>query len=89
MTTYIVTYDLHSHGQNYDCLFKKLKSYPRWCHMQGSVWVVTSNNTAAQVRDHLSPCLDKNDKLFVGKLSGEAAWVGYPTEVSNWLKKNL
>ena len=89
MTAYIVTYDLHVQGQNYDCLYKKLKTYPAWFHMQGSAWIVVSNNTATQIRDHLSSCLDKNDKLFVGKLSGEAAWIGYSTTNTDWLKKNL
>lgn len=89
MSAYIVTYDLHAQGQNYDCLIAKLKTYPSWFHMQKSVWIVTSNNTATQIRDHLNGCLDRNDKLFVGKLNGEAAWIGYTSSDTEWLKKNL
>ena len=33
--------------------------------------------------------IDKNDKLFVGKLTGEAAWYGESDAVTKWLKENL
>lgn len=89
MASYIVSYDLHKHGQNYDCLYEKLNAYPTRWHMQGSVWIISTGKTATQIRDELLSCLDSNDKLFVGKLSGEAAWSGYTEGVSNWLKGNL
>lgn len=89
MSAYIVTYDLHKQGQNYDCIIAKLKAYPTHWHMQRSVWIISTNQSAAQVRDSLQSCLDSNDKLFVGKLSGEAAWYGYPDNVSTWLKGTL
>ena len=89
MAAYIVTYDLHKEGQNYDCLIEKLKSYGTHWHMQRSVWIVATNQTAVQIRDKLKPCLDSNDKLFVGRLSGEAAWHGYGKKISDWITKNL
>ncbi|OYW50180.1 MAG: hypothetical protein B7Y36_06155 [Novosphingobium sp. 28-62-57] len=89
MGTYIVTYDLLKQGQNYDCITKKLKAYPTHWHMQGSVWLIETSQTAVQVRDNLSPCLDQNDKLFVASLDGEAAWSGYSNQVSNWVKARL
>lgn len=89
MAAYIVAYDLHAEGQNYTCLRNKLEAYGTHWHMQGSVWIVVTNQTAVQIRDNLNPCLDSNDKLFVGRLSGEAAWFGYGDQVTNWLKANL
>ena len=88
MSTLLVTYDLHKQGQNYECLIKKLKAYPGWCHLQQSVWLITTNNTCVQVRDNLNSCLDSNDKLFVAKLQGEAAWSGYSDQISKWIKEN-
>lgn len=76
-------------GQNYDCLYKKLDAYPTRWHAQGSVWVIVTSETAVQIRDKLASCLDANDKLFVARLSGEAAWTGYGKEVSDWLLKQL
>lgn len=89
MATYIVTYDLHKQGQNYDCIIKKLEAYGTYWHMQQSVWIISTSQTAAQVRDNLQVCLDQNDKLFVGRLSGEAAWVGYEDRITQWLKSTL
>ncbi|CAE6836386.1 hypothetical protein [Xanthomonas arboricola] len=85
MSGFIVSYDLYAQGQNYPCITEKLKAMGAW-HMQQSVWIVSTNQSSAQLRDHLKPCLDANDKLFVGKLS-EAAWQGYSNEVGVWLKQ--
>jgi len=89
MATYMVAYDLSAEGQNYECLHKKLKSYGTHWHMQRSVWIVVADQTAAQIRDFLKSCLDNNDKLFVGRLTGEAAWIGYEDKVSKWIKDCL
>lgn len=89
MSAFIVTYDLHQQGQNYTCIINKLKAYPTHWHMQGSVWIVVTAQSAVEIRDNLKPCLDSNDKLFVGKLSGEAAWLGYSQNITQWLKNQL
>lgn len=89
MTTYIVAYDLHQPGQKYDCLREKLEAYGTYWHMQGSVWIIATAQSAAQVRDNLSTCLDSNDKLFVAALTGEAAWKGYTDDGNKWLKDIL
>ena len=89
MASYIVSYDLYRQGQNYECLIEKIKSYGTHWHMQQSVWVIVTNQNATQIRDFLRPCLDSNDKLFVAKLSGEAAWYGYSDQITQWLKKFL
>jgi len=84
MSAYIVAYDLRVQGQNYPCITGKLEALKAF-HMQQSVWIVSTNMTSVQIRDHLQSCLDANDKLFVGKLS-ESAGKGYTVDVSNWLK---
>lgn len=89
MATYIVTYDLMKQGQNYTCLTKKLDAYPTHWHAQGSVWLIETNQSAVDIRENLSSCLDANDKLLVARLSGEAAWKGYSNNVSSWLNDRL
>jgi CRISPR associated protein Cas2 len=86
---FVVTYDLKQQGQNYTCIIKKLEAYPNHWHMQGSVWILRSPDTAAQIRDNLKSCLDANDNLFVGRLSGEAAWWGFTEAGGTWLKDAL
>ncbi|HOV03835.1 MAG TPA: hypothetical protein PLG99_05460 [Kaistiaceae bacterium] len=89
MPAFIVTYDLRQHGQNYDCITKRLESYPTHWHMQQSVWIINTEKSAKEIRDHLTACLDANDKLFVGRLSGQAAWKGYEDSASQWLMSTL
>ncbi|OJU94727.1 MAG: hypothetical protein BGO06_22310 [Shinella sp. 65-6] len=89
MSVYIVTYDLHKVGQNYTCITDKLKGYGTHWHIQGSVWIIETAQSAVEVRDYLLPCLDNNDKLIVAHLSGEAAWSGYSDDGNRWLKDCL
>jgi len=89
LACYVVSYDLHTPGQKYDCLTKKLEAYGTHWHAQGSVWFVVTTSSATDIRDNLNACLDSNDKLIVAKLSREAAWTGYSDSISAWLKKHL
>lgn len=89
MPAFVVAYDLKKVGQNYTCIADKLDAYPTHWHMQGSVWIIASDKTAAQIRDDLRACLDTNDECFVGSLGGEAAWCGYSDDISRWLKEQL
>jgi len=74
MSAYIVSYDLVSPGQNYEALYKAIKSYGNHYHMMESVWLISTIEKATAIRDKLRQHVDGNDKLFVGKLTGEAAW---------------
>lgn len=89
MPAYIICYDLHTPGQKYECLEKKIKAYGTWCHLQRSVWIVSTTQNAAAIRDNLDRCIDANDKLFVARLAGEGAWVGFSQETSKWLQDTL
>ena len=45
--------------------------------------------TAEQIRDDLVRHIDVNDELLVAKLSGEAAWYGFPPNGGQWLQQQL
>ncbi|CAN5901381.1 MAG: hypothetical protein H0U67_02570 [Gemmatimonadetes bacterium] len=71
MAKYLITYDL-----------KKTKDYPRlWnalgqlgaCRALLSVWLLRSNSSAVQIRDHLRSFIDADDKLLVAAMTGESA----------------
>ena len=74
MAVYIVTYDLKKFGQNYTCVTDKLNKLKAH-HAQGSVWFVSTTSTETDLRDHLQPCLDANDELFVALLTS-GRWAG-------------
>ena len=83
MATYIVTYDLHQPGENYNDLYTLIKAYDHIPIAQ-STWGVKTSDTATEVRDYLRQVLDNNDKLFVNSLDSWASWA-LPTSVTNWL----
>jgi len=91
MSKYLVTYDLvgtSETSEDYKRLIKKIKSYPDWGKVQKSVWLIKSSNTATAVRDDLWSYMDSNDRLFIIKVTGTAAWRNEICERS-WLKDFL
>lgn len=85
---YLITYDLCKPGQNYEGLIKAIKNY-NCCRIAESAWVITGANSSVEIRDYLKTKIDKNDKLFVARLTGEAAWYGETDAITKWLKEYL
>jgi hypothetical protein len=85
MPAYIVAYDLKVPGQKYECIRPKIEAYGTYWHFQQSVWLVQSDDSAETIHTNLSACLDANDKLFVARLEGEAAWEGYDKDGNDWI----
>lgn len=89
MAAYIITYDLNSPGQDYRGLHAAIKKYKTHWRFVDSNWIIETSDSAVQIRNKLAPHLDSNDKLFVAKLSGEAAWRGFSDKGTKWLKARL
>lgn len=89
MTTYLISYDLSNPGQRYSDLSKTIKQYPKWAKILESTWCICTEDSAKKIRDNLESCIDKNDSIFVAKLSGEAAWYGLTDAITKWLHSNL
>jgi hypothetical protein len=88
MTAFVVCYDLRAPGRNYQTLYDRLRQYPQWGKVTESTWVVVTTWTAVQIRDDLRQYVDDNDRIFVVKSAGEAAWVNSVCE-TEWLKGHL
>lgn len=88
MARYIVTYDLRQPGRNYDDLYARIKSYPKWARLTESSWGIVSSETSSDIRDHLAEAVDENDKLLVGVLGRPSAWYGLSKSISDWIKAN-
>ena len=89
MKIYIVAYDLHSPGQNYAKIHKHLESYGSWCRLQGSVWLIRVNKSAATIRDEVNRYTDANDVIFVAEVGPEWATMRHTEECNNWLSQCL
>ena len=88
MSSKIISYDLCAPGRNYDALYKAIKAYGTWAHITESTWFVKTGSSCVEVANNLLAHLDKNDRLFVGELTGSAAWNNTLCD-SSYLKQNL
>ncbi|WP_262492250.1 CRISPR-associated endonuclease Cas2 [Macrococcoides canis] len=73
LNSYIISYDLNNQ-KDYDSLITTIETYSHAARINKSVWFIKSNDTAKEIRDSLGELIDKDDSLFVGKLTGTAAW---------------
>lgn len=89
MNVFLITYDLNNPGQKYNCIKEKIETKYSWWKCLNNIFIVKSNDTASDIRDYLSSCVDGNDKLLVLKLATGAsrggAWKGLSKECSDWL----
>jgi hypothetical protein len=88
---YIVTYDLRNEttSESYQKLISLIKQDGIWACLGGSSYLIKSNLSAVELRDRFRVALDKDDSLYVGAVSAPAAWTGYSSEISDWIKNNL
>lgn len=86
---YLIGYDLNRPGQDYSELFNAIKKLGDWWHYLDSTWIVKTSLDALQIRESLVLYIDNGDELLVAHLSGEAAWCGFSSDGSQWLKDNL
>ncbi|TAE08930.1 MAG: SinR family protein [Bacteroidetes bacterium] len=88
MKCYVVIYDLKQPTQEYTELWEELKSHNAWGKLTDSSWAVVTEENAVEIRNHLAKFIGKEDRLFVVKSGGSAAWYN-PKANKDWLKKNL
>jgi hypothetical protein len=91
MNKFLVTYDLvgtNESSADYERLIERIKGYSGWGKVQKSVWLISSSQTATEVRDQLAGSMDSNDRLLVIKVTGTAAWQNEICD-RDWLKRFL
>lgn len=89
MPARLITYDLSKPGQDYSDLHDAIKGIGTWWHCLESTWIVITDATPAQVRDHLTGYLDADDSLVVFNLSGGWASYNLSEECADWLQSNI
>ena len=93
MSSYIITYDLiqnndENRSDDYTNLREVIKSYGTWAKVTESCYAIVSEKKSTEIRDHLKNHLKSDDRIFVVKTSGIAAWRNVICK-DEWLKKNL
>lgn len=89
MTIYNVSYDLYqgNKAHNYNDLYEAIKASPGWAKLVESTWLVSTSETAVELRDRLSHHMDPQDRIVVMVANKPAAWRGMPDKVSEWIQK--
>ncbi len=89
MAVYEISYDLNKSGQNYDELHEAIKSIGDWAHpLKSTWWVETHNLYSEDIYNKLEPFVDKNDYLFVSKITSD--YYGWLKEQFwEWLKPRI
>ena len=91
---YIVTYDLKKTETNqrtddYENLYKILKSFYKYARLTESSWIVCTYRSAKEVKLQLETVLRSNDAIFVGQLTGCPEWancIDYDYKIIDALK---
>jgi hypothetical protein len=87
---HLITYDLKSPNdtaEDYARVIEGLKSvYETWCHVEKSVWLVSTDQSASEVRDKIKKLLNSSDVLFVARLSGNWGSFNLKATRTDWLK---
>ncbi|MBY6276799.1 SinR family protein [Symbiobacterium thermophilum] len=90
MAVYLITYDLKKAGQNYDALYKEIKSFGDWWHYLESTWLVDTNLSAQTMSDRIRKVTDSNDLHLVIKLNRGTDYQGWlPKEAWDWINQRL
>ena len=89
MKGYLIAYDLDPSGTDHSHVIQAIKKFPlSWRHLD-SVWIVKTDWSVKQVRDHVKPHIGAAGKLLVLELAGEGAWAGLGDPAVAWLVENL
>lgn len=78
LNLFLIVYELVAHGNGRPpenpALERELERYPSTTQLTDSSWVVRTPRSVTGVFDALDRHLEPDDRLFVGSLTGEAAW---------------
>lgn len=86
MSTKLITYN-HRPGRSDRALIDAVKALGAWWHHLDGTWLVQSDLTVAQLREHLGSYLDPGDKLLVVDVAGDhRAWRGFSESGTAWLR---
>lgn len=87
MALFSVTYDLMK-NKNYDRLTGRLAELDT-VKVQLSQWLLSANNTAKEVKDHLTGYVDEDDKLMVIEFSKRPSYNLALKGTNDWLDSHF
>ena len=83
----IISYDLHSPGQDYEKVHDAIKSLGNWAKVHKSMWYVNSNYNSNDACTIVWRSMDSNDSLIVfDSTNNKAAWQNLNNEVGKYIQ---
>ncbi|MBN8910096.1 MAG: hypothetical protein J0H99_26650 [Rhodospirillales bacterium] len=86
MSVYSLTYDLRAPDKDYSGLIAAIKKFDT-CRATMSQWLISTDMSAAAIRDYVGRHADANDVIFVQLLGVDWAGRNLPQDVVDWLKR--
>ena len=89
MAHFIISYDLHN-TRNYQPVWDRLASWGA-IRLLESLWVVSLDNTAGDLRESLKEVVDEDDSVAVIELKPGSGWSTWRAKKPgvDWLKANI
>jgi hypothetical protein len=88
--TLLITYELKNEETDAEALNETIKEFGLWWNCIGSVWIIKTKHTPAEVCNYLASKINSEDILSVFVLKRDGAWTpSMPEECASWLRKNL
>lgn len=84
---YIIAYDLHEPGKNYQAVKKQIESLQDQFRILESTWLVKTKLDSAEILKRLSTALDGNDRVFVAKIDLASCDGWLPLNARVWLEQ--
>jgi len=75
-------------GGSKEKVLSALKESGKWARLTDGTYLISTWETAEQVRNRISPHLGLMGKAWVGLAPAPSAWFGLPEDVSAWIHKN-
>lgn len=89
MATYLITYNLNDHDDDYEDLFAAIDDLGDTWHDASkldSVWFVKTTMTATTIRNQLRSAMDRDDNCVIVDISGQTRNGWMPKDFWSWLK---
>lgn len=87
VAVYLVTYDLHNPGYNYDEILKEIRSGD-WAMLSESSYAISTSETVWQAYERIHAKADESDTMYIVTLT--APWTGRgPKDVNDWMDSHL
>lgn len=89
MANFVISYDLHNQ-RTYPQAWQKLEGWGA-VRLLESLWVVTLNNTASEVRDALKAVVDSDDSIAVVEIKKGSGWAAVRAKKEGvaWLREKV